>query len=62
MLVYSERQAAWHAAFRSGTKRPTSPSRHSPAVRLVFSSMTNIGQHVNDTLEVVRQLQAEQPA
>jgi len=24
--------------------------------------MTNIGQHVNDTLEVVRQLQAEQPA
>ena len=31
-------------------------------VRHVFSSMTNIGQHVNDALEVVRQLQAEQPA
>ena len=31
-------------------------------VRHVFNSMTNIGQHVNDALEVVRQLQAEQPA
>jgi peroxiredoxin Q/BCP len=31
-------------------------------VRHVFSSMTNIGQHVNDALEVVRQLQAEKPA
>jgi thioredoxin-dependent peroxiredoxin len=31
-------------------------------VRHVFSSMTNIGQHVNDALEVVRQLQAEQAA
>jgi thioredoxin-dependent peroxiredoxin len=31
-------------------------------VRHVFSSMTNIGQHVGDALEVVRQLQAEQPA
>jgi peroxiredoxin Q/BCP len=31
-------------------------------VRHVFSSMTNIDQHVNDALEVVRQLQAEQPA
>ena len=29
-------------------------------VRHVFSSMTNIGQHVSDALEVVRQLQAEQ--
>ena len=29
-------------------------------VRLVFSSMTNIDQHVNDALEVVRKLQAEQ--
>jgi peroxiredoxin Q/BCP len=29
-------------------------------VRHVFSSMTNIGQHVNDALEMVRQLQAEQ--
>jgi thioredoxin-dependent peroxiredoxin len=27
-------------------------------VRHVFSSMTNIGKHVNDALEVVRQLQA----
>ena len=27
-------------------------------VRHVFSSMTNIGQHVSDALEVVRQLQA----
>ena len=31
-------------------------------VRLVFSSMTNIGQHVNDALETVRKLQAEQAA
>ena len=31
-------------------------------VRHVFSSMTNIGQHVGDALEVVRQLQAEQAA
>jgi peroxiredoxin Q/BCP len=31
-------------------------------VRHVFSSMTNISQHVNDALEVVRQLQAEQTA
>ena len=31
-------------------------------VRHVFNSMTNIGQHVNDALEVVRQLQAERPA
>jgi thioredoxin-dependent peroxiredoxin len=31
-------------------------------VRHVFSSMTNIGQHISDALEVVRQLQAEQPA
>jgi thioredoxin-dependent peroxiredoxin len=31
-------------------------------VRHVFSSMTNIGQHVNDALEVVRQLRAEKPA
>jgi peroxiredoxin Q/BCP len=31
-------------------------------VRHVFSSMTNIGQHVNDALEVVRHLQAEQTA
>ena len=29
-------------------------------VRHVFSSMTNIDQHVNDALEVVRRLQAEQ--
>jgi len=29
-------------------------------VRHVFSSMTNIDQHVNDALEVVRKLQAEQ--
>jgi len=31
-------------------------------VRHVFNSMTNIGQHVEDALTVVRQLQAEQPA
>jgi thioredoxin-dependent peroxiredoxin len=31
-------------------------------VRHVFSSMTNIGQHVSDALETVRQLQAEQPS
>jgi peroxiredoxin Q/BCP len=31
-------------------------------VRRVFSSMTNIGQHVSDALETVRQLQAEQPS
>jgi thioredoxin-dependent peroxiredoxin len=30
------------------------------SVRHVFSSMTNIGQHVSDALETVRQLQAEQ--
>jgi peroxiredoxin Q/BCP len=30
------------------------------SVRRVFSSMTNIGQHVSDALETVRQLQAEQ--
>jgi peroxiredoxin Q/BCP len=29
-------------------------------VRHVFSSMTNIDAHVNDALEVVRKLQAEQ--
>ena len=31
-------------------------------VRHSFNSMTNIGRHVSDALEVVRQLQAEQPA
>jgi thioredoxin-dependent peroxiredoxin len=31
-------------------------------VRHVFSSMTNIGQHISDALKVVRDLQAEQPA
>jgi thioredoxin-dependent peroxiredoxin len=31
-------------------------------VRHVFNSMTNIGQHVSDALEVVRQIQAEEPA
>jgi peroxiredoxin Q/BCP len=31
-------------------------------VRHVFNSMTNIGRHVSDALEMVRQLQAEQPA
>jgi thioredoxin-dependent peroxiredoxin len=31
-------------------------------VRHVFSSMTNIGQHVNDALDMVRRLQAEQAA
>ena len=31
-------------------------------VRHVFSSMTNIGQHVSDALRVVRQLQGEQAA
>ena len=31
-------------------------------VRHVFNSMTNIGQHISDALQVVRQLQAEQAA
>jgi thioredoxin-dependent peroxiredoxin len=31
-------------------------------VRQVFNSMTNTGKHVNDALEMVKQLQAEQPA
>jgi thioredoxin-dependent peroxiredoxin len=31
-------------------------------VRHVFNSMTNISQHVDDALEAVRQLQAEQRA
>ena len=31
-------------------------------VRHIFNSMTHIGQHINDALEVVRQLQAEQAA
>jgi peroxiredoxin Q/BCP len=31
-------------------------------VRHVFNSMTRISQHINDALEVVRQLQAEQTA
>ena len=31
-------------------------------VRHVFNSMTNISQHVNDALKVVRELQAEHPA
>jgi len=31
-------------------------------VRHVFNSMINIGQHVSDALDVVRRLQAEQPA
>jgi thioredoxin-dependent peroxiredoxin len=31
-------------------------------VRHVFKSMTNIGQHVSDALDIVRQLQTEQPA
>jgi peroxiredoxin Q/BCP len=31
-------------------------------VRHVFSSMTNISQHVSDALETVKKLQAEQPA
>jgi thioredoxin-dependent peroxiredoxin len=31
-------------------------------VRHVFTSMTNIGGHVSEALDVVRKLQAEQPA
>jgi peroxiredoxin Q/BCP len=31
-------------------------------VRHVFNSMTHIGQHINEAVEVVRQLQAEQAA
>jgi len=31
-------------------------------VRLVFNSLSNIGKHINDALEVVRQLRAEQTA
>ena len=30
-------------------------------VRQVFNSMTNIGRHVNDALDMVRKLQAERP-
>ena len=47
-----------------GDKAPdfTLPAQSGEPVRHVFNSMTNIGQHVNDALDVVRQLQAEQPA
>jgi thioredoxin-dependent peroxiredoxin len=31
-------------------------------VRHVFNSMTNIGKHISDALQVVRELQADQPA
>jgi thioredoxin-dependent peroxiredoxin len=31
-------------------------------VRHTFNSMTNIGGHVNEALEMVKKLQAEQPA
>ena len=31
-------------------------------VRHVFKLMTNIGQHVSDAVEIVRQLQTEQPS
>jgi peroxiredoxin Q/BCP len=31
-------------------------------VRHVFSSMTNIDQHIGDALRVVQELQSEQPA
>jgi peroxiredoxin Q/BCP len=31
-------------------------------VRHVFNSMTNIGRHVNDALDVVKRLSAEQAA
>jgi thioredoxin-dependent peroxiredoxin len=31
-------------------------------VRHAFNSMTNIGKHISDALEVVRELQADQPA
>ena len=31
-------------------------------VRQVFNSMTNIGGHVNDALDMVKKIQAEQPA
>jgi peroxiredoxin Q/BCP len=31
-------------------------------VRQVFSSMTNIGGHVGDALDMVKKIQAEQPA
>ena len=31
-------------------------------VRHVFNSMTHIDQHISEALDVVRQLQAEQPA
>jgi len=34
----------------------------SGTVRQVFNSMTNIGRHVNDALDMVKKLQAEQPA
>jgi peroxiredoxin Q/BCP len=31
-------------------------------VQHIFSSMTNIGQHVSDALETVRKLQSDAPA
>jgi peroxiredoxin Q/BCP len=31
-------------------------------IRNTFNSMTNIGGHVNEALEMVKQLQADQPA
>lgn len=31
-------------------------------VRHIFNSMINVGKHVSEALEVVRHLQAEQPA
>jgi thioredoxin-dependent peroxiredoxin len=31
-------------------------------VRHIFNSQTNIGRHVNDAIDVVKKLQAEQPA
>jgi len=45
---------------QAGDRAPGFTDRRG-TVRHVFSSMTNIGRHVSDALEIVRQLQAEQP-
>ena len=47
---------------RAGFGGPRRLATAATTPRHVFNSMTNISQHVDDALEVVRQLQAEQRA
>ena len=49
---------------QAGDKAPdfTLPSQSGEPVRHVFNPMTNIGRHVGDALDVVRQLQSEPTA